>query len=109
MELAVADEPICVCSRCGLEGYYLSDLARQLCHLCLYREALATPIIEDLLFILRRDLDNLRGPRWQGCEFAKAFMGNATLQALSSYGVEPSDAIARAKTEAYAPPSLPSR
>jgi hypothetical protein len=75
-------ESIQQCCRCGLRGYYLTDKKRGLCHLCVERERCRKEILEDLYSIRDNFMKSYRTEKWDGCEFAKAFIGNAILEAI---------------------------
>jgi hypothetical protein len=78
------NEEICVCSRCGLRGYYPTDVTRSLCHLCVDRESANREQLECLHEIRDNFLATYKHERWPGCEFGKAHVGNMILEAIKN-------------------------
>lgn len=92
-------EPLCVCSRCGLTGYYLTDVVRNLCHNCVRIEKENAPHLETLQAILTRFVQQDCHPSsrsWQCFDFAKAFCGNSILGAIESAGGDRHEALGKA-------------
>lgn len=73
------------CSRCGTTGYEYQDVERELCHLCVARDARTAPVVQALESIYNGFVQGELHAPWQGAEFGKALIGNAITGAIRQY------------------------